>query len=61
MIADEAIFETAHGLLKILGEQAAMECAEMADSWAKRGDVEASEIWKRVMAAVRKLQGAQPT
>jgi hypothetical protein len=60
MVADEDIYRAAEALLKKHGEKAAMECATLADRWTQRGDPQASEVWKRVMRAIRKMQKQRP-
>lgn len=56
MVDDRSVLQTAQGLLRAHGDKAAMECAEMADRWERRGDKEAADVWRRVMKAVRELE-----
>jgi hypothetical protein len=60
MTSDRDILLTAQGLLRNHGEKAAMECAEMADRWAARGDNDAAEMWRRVMKEIRGLSHQRP-
>jgi hypothetical protein len=49
------IFRSAESLIRNHGEKAAMECANMVDRWTARGDLEAADVWRRVLRAVRKM------
>ena len=56
MVDDRSIFRTAEGLLRIRGEKAVMECAEMVNRWTSRGDMVAADVWRRVMNEIRNMQ-----
>ncbi len=60
MVKDEDVIQSAAGLLKIHGDQAEMECADMVERWKSRGDTEAANLWMRVSEAVRQLQAQRP-
>jgi hypothetical protein len=60
MVEDRDIFRAAEGLLRNHGDKAPMECASMAERWARRGDIEAAEVWRRIMTAIREMQKQRP-
>ncbi|MDB5734496.1 MAG: hypothetical protein JWN16_1133 [Alphaproteobacteria bacterium] len=55
MVEELDVWRSAAAMVKTHGEAAPMHCAELVDRWAKRGDQEASETWRRIMEASRAL------
>lgn len=55
MVEDKDVRQSAASIVKIHGDTATRVCADMADRWAKRGDPEAAENWRRIMEATRNL------
>jgi hypothetical protein len=55
-VSEADIFRSAETLLRNHGEKAAMECANMVDRWTARSDMEAGQVWRRAVLAVRKMQ-----
>jgi hypothetical protein len=55
MVEEMDIWRSAAAMVKTHGDAAPMQCAELVDRWAKRGDHEASETWRRIMEASRAL------
>ena len=55
MVDEIDVWRSAAAMVKTHGDAAPMHCAELVDRWAKRGDQEASETWRRIMEAARAL------
>jgi hypothetical protein len=55
MVDEMDVWRSAASMVKTHGDAAPMHCAELVDRWAKRGDQEASENWRRIMEATRAL------
>ena len=60
MTSDRDIFTTAKLLIQQHGDTAWFEAAQRADTMLDKGDIEGAATWKRVLAAIRKLQDAEP-
>ena len=52
MATDDEIQKAAASLLNTHGDKALMECAHMVDKWSVK-DPEASDMWRRVLEAIR--------
>jgi len=55
------IVQVATQLIRIYGDGAAMEAAQMADKMQRRGDPVGANTWKLIMAAVRKRGRGNPS
>lgn len=55
MVQDMDIWRSAASMVKAHGDNAPVVCVELMDRWAKRGDPEALETWRRIMEATRRL------
>jgi hypothetical protein len=58
MVRELDIWRSAASIVKTHGHTAPMICAELVDRWAKRGDQDASDNWRRIMEAARALTEA---
>ncbi len=56
MTSDLDIYRTASVLIREHGEDAALEAAQNADAMLEKGGLDGQRVWKRVLAAVRRLQ-----
>lgn len=56
MLDEEDIWRSAETIIRAHGAHASMLCADTAERWKKRGDMEAFELWVRIMNAVRKIE-----
>ena len=56
VMSDEEIVRSARTMIRAHGGRAGLICAETAERWSKRGDVEAAELWTRILHVVRKLE-----
>ncbi len=60
MTSDLDIWRSAQTLIKQHGEDAPIEAAIRADAMLEKGDLDGCAVWKRILRAVEKLQGAAP-
>ena len=56
MIDDPDIFRAAKLLIDQHGDDAAIRAAKRADKLAGAGDIEASALWRQIVAAIEELQ-----
>jgi hypothetical protein len=61
MVLDMDVWRSAASMVKTHGDKAPMVCAELVDRWAKRGDAEASDNWRRIRDAASALTEAGST
>ncbi len=60
MTPDLDIYRSAHVLVKQHGEDAPIHAAMRADATLEAGDVDGYKVWKRILRAVKELQGTEP-
>ncbi len=60
MIPDLDIYRAADLLVKQHGEDAPIHAAMRADATLEAGDVDGYRVWKRILRAIKELQGAEP-
>ena len=53
---DKFIQESARTMIRAHNGSAALLCAENASKWNGRGDLEAAELWLRILQVVRSLE-----
>jgi len=60
MTPDLDIYRSANLLVKQHGEDAPIEAATRADVMLEAGDLDGCGVWKRILRAVKELQGVEP-
>ncbi len=60
MIPDLDIYRSAQALIKQHGADAPIHAAMQADELLEAGDLDGYAVWRRILRAVEKLQGAVP-
>ena len=60
MISEREIWLAARAMILRYGSNAGIEAAERADDALEHGDMEGCALWKRILAAVEKLQAEKP-
>ena len=60
MTSDLDIYRTASVLIHEHGEDAVLEAAQRAEAWLDKGETAPYLVWKRVLAAVKKMQREEP-
>jgi hypothetical protein len=60
MISEQDIWMAAKAFIRRHGRNAGMETAARADEHLEHGDAEGSALWKRILAAIEKLQAEKP-
>ncbi len=60
MTPDLDIYRSANLLIKQHGEDAPIHAAMRADATLEAGDVDGYKVWKRILRAVKELQGTEP-
>ncbi len=60
MTSDLDIYRSAQALIKQHGADAPVHAAMRADELLEAGDLDGYAVWKRILRAVRELQGADP-
>ncbi len=60
MTSDLDIYRTANVLIREHGEDADLEAAMRADVMLEKGCLDGQRVWKRVLAAVKKIQREEP-
>ena len=60
MIPDLDIYRSANVLVKRYGEDAPIHAAMRADSMLDKGDLNDAAVWRRILKAVKELQGPAP-
>jgi triphosphoribosyl-dephospho-CoA synthetase len=58
MVSDLDIWRSAHLVIEKHGEEAELAAALRADELLAKGDVEGERTWRRILAAIVKLQTA---
>jgi hypothetical protein len=58
MVMEMDVWRSAASMVKTHGDAAPEMCAGLVDRWARRGDQEAAENWRRIMEATRALTEA---
>ena len=59
-IPDLDIYRLANLLMKSRGDGAVENATRRAEHFAREGDVEGEAVWRRVVAAIGKLQRMEP-
>ena len=60
MTSEIDIYHTASVLIREHGEDAALEDAQRADALLDKGSLDAQQVWKRLLAAVKEIQRLEP-
>ncbi len=60
MTSELDIYRTANVLVKHYSTEADLEAAQRADAMLEKGSVDGQRVWKRVLAAVKEIQRAEP-
>ena len=60
MIPDLDIYRSAQLLVKHHGEDAPIHAAMRADAMLEAGDLDGLAVWRRILRAVKELQGMEP-
>ena len=60
MLTDLDIYRTANLLVKQHGEDAPIHAAMRVDAMLEKGDLDGYAVWKRILKAVRELDGMAP-
>ncbi len=60
MIPDLDIYRSANLLVKQHGEDAPIHAAMRADAMLEKGDLDGYGVWRRILRAVKELQGTKP-
>jgi hypothetical protein len=60
MISERDIWLAAKAFIRRHGENAGIEAAARGDEHLEHGDTEGSALWKRIVAAIEKLQAEKP-
>lgn len=58
MIDQIDIQRAAFGVIRAYGQEAESECSQLIERWEKRGDEEAANLWRSVLATVRQQRQA---
>ena len=54
---DLDIYRSAHLYIREHGEDAAIEAAKMIDAMLAKGDLDGQRVWRRILAAIRRVAG----
>jgi hypothetical protein len=60
MTSDLDLYRTANVLIREHGEDADLQAAMRADAMLEKGSLDGQRVWKRVLAAVKKIQRQEP-
>ena len=60
MTTDHDIWRSALAMIERYGANAALEAGDRSDEATARGDMEESEVWQRILAAIGCLQSERP-
>ena len=60
MISDLDLYRAASVIIGQYGQDAPIHAAMRADAMLEAGDLDGYAVWKRVVKAVRELQGTEP-
>jgi hypothetical protein len=60
MISDSEVWHTAVAMIRRYGTDAALQAGERSDVLTANGEIDESEIWQRILAAIKKLQAETP-
>jgi hypothetical protein len=60
MIFEREVWLAGRAMIQRYGSNAAMEAADRADELLEKGDIGGSAGWVKIMAAIEKLQAAEP-
>jgi hypothetical protein len=60
MTTDHDIWCSALVMIERYGPNAALEAGDRSDEATARGDIEESEVWQRILAAIERLQAEKP-
>lgn len=58
-VSDEEIYRSAAALIRNHGPRAEAEARAQVESWTRQGAPEGAAVWRRILAAVRELQGGK--
>ncbi len=60
MIPDLNIYRAANVIIEQYGQDAPIEAAMRTDAMLDKGDLDAYAVWKRILRAIKELQGTVP-
>ena len=60
MTSDFDIYRSARLLIDQHGDEAAIRAAERADAMLEAGDLDGAATWRRILDAIKQLQGVTP-
>ena len=60
MTSDLDIHRSAQALIQQHGQDAPIHAAMRADTMLDKGDMDGCAVWKRILRAVKELQGTEP-
>jgi hypothetical protein len=60
VVSDQEIWHTAIAMIRRYGPNAALEAGERSDLLTASGEIGESEIWQRILVAIKKLQAEKP-
>ena len=60
MVPEIDVYAAATTIVRRYGEDARVHAAMRADAALEAGDVDGYRMWKRILRAVKELQGAEP-
>ena len=60
MTSNLDIYRSAHALIHQHGEAAFIEAAMQADAMLDKGDLGGAAVWRRIVAAINKMQREEP-
>jgi hypothetical protein len=60
MVSDQDVWHTAVAMIRRYGDDAAFEAGERSDLLTANGEIDESETWQRILAAIKKLQAEKP-
>jgi hypothetical protein len=60
VISERDIWLSAKAMIQRYGSNAGIEAVERADDLLGKGDTDGSLVWRRILAAIEKLQAEKP-
>jgi hypothetical protein len=60
MVSDEDVWHTALAMIRRYGTDAEFEAGERSDLLTANGAIDESEVWQRILTAIKKWQAEKP-